>query len=101
MIIVVGDGPSPELIEPWDFKRFKLRAPRTLSQADVAQKLQNIAKLASEDAVWVQEGALRQMGEAAGDPAWQEQVTAMIAKAGAHGWVDAATGAIRAHIEWV
>lgn len=101
MIIVVDEGPAVTLQDPWDFRRFKLSASRALSQAEVAAKLQNIARLASEDAVWVQESALRQMGEAAGDPAWQEQVTAMIAKAGAHGWVDAATGAIRAHIEWV
>jgi hypothetical protein len=49
----------------------------------------------------VAEAALRKWDGRANDRAWQDGLTAMIAKAEPHGWVDRAAGAIKAHVEWV
>ena len=49
---------------------------------------------------WVAEQTLREWPALRDDTDWQEALTAMIEKARPHGWIDAITGAIKAHVEW-
>ena len=60
-----------------------------------------VARLEDDATAWVSEKALRGWDGFASDRDWQSGLTAMIAKAEPHGWVDRATGAIKAHVEWV
>jgi len=48
---------------------------------------------------WVSEAHLRGWPPLAGDQAWQVGLSAMLAFARTKGWIDPATGRIRAHIE--
>jgi predicted transcriptional regulator len=66
----------------------------------VRAALADIAILPDRDAAWVSEQALRAWPEVANDTAWQDALTAMIAKARPHGWVDDASKSIKAHVEW-
>jgi predicted transcriptional regulator len=62
--------------------------------------LSSIAVLPDRDTAWVSEQALRAWPEVARESTWQDALTAMIAKARPHGWVDDANGTIKAHVEW-
>jgi predicted transcriptional regulator len=66
----------------------------------VRAALADIAVLPDRDTAWVSEQALRAWPEVANDTAWQDALTAMIAKARPHGWVDDASKSIKAHVEW-
>ncbi len=52
-----------------------------------------------EGALWVQQAWLRNQASRHADAAWMEGFDAMVGYARGKGWVDAPTGAIRAHIE--
>src|SRR5947209_2344521 len=92
---------SVKLEDAWNFRSFKVvvTAPNADLQ-DVRRALANIATVPDRDTAWVLEQALRDWPEHAGNAAWQESLTAMIAKARPHGWVDDATKSIKAHLEW-
>jgi hypothetical protein len=66
----------------------------------VRSALSSIAILPDRDTAWVSEQALRAWPEVANDGTWQGALTAMIAKARPHGWVDDANRTIKAHVEW-
>jgi hypothetical protein len=86
------------LVEPQDFKRFKLVVD--VARGDMTKlnaALAGIATLSAEGHAWVSEAWLRHRDPAA---AWQEGLTAMIAVAKKYGWVDEAAKTIRAHVEW-
>jgi hypothetical protein len=84
-----------------NFRSFKVVV--TMPQADletVRRALANIAVLPERDTAWVSERALRAWPDVANDAAWQDALTAMIAKARPHGWIDDANKTIKAHVEW-
>lgn len=101
MIIRLARDGALHLDAPEDFKRFKVVVEDT--DKDVARArnaLSSVAKLEDAATAWVSEAALRGWDGLANDSAWQDGLTAMIAKAEPYGWVDRATGAIKAHVEW-
>jgi HEAT repeat protein len=102
MIIRLARDGAVHLDAPEDFKRFKVvveDAKKDVARARTA--LAKVAKLEDAATAWVAEAALRKWDGRANDRAWQDGLTAMIAKAEPYGWVDRAAGAIKAHIEWV
>ncbi|HEX7007845.1 MAG TPA: hypothetical protein VF274_11935 [Alphaproteobacteria bacterium] len=101
MIIRLSRGGEIRLDAPTDFKRFKVvveDARKDVARARAA--LAPVARLEDEATAWVSETALRGWEGWKDDRAWQDGLTAMIAKAEPHGWVDRASGAIKAHVEW-
>lgn len=102
MIIRLSRDGALHLDAPEDFKRFKVvveDAGKDVARARAA--LASVAKLDDEATAWVSEAALRRWNNLEGDRAWQDGLTAMIAKAEPYGWIDRAAGAIKAHVEWV
>jgi len=84
-----------------NFRAFKVVvAPPDADLDTVRRALANIALLPDRGTAWVSERALRAWPELANDSAWQEALTAMIAKARPHGWIDDANKTIKAHVEW-
>jgi hypothetical protein len=85
-----------------NFRSFKVVvAQPTMDLETVRGALSGIATLLDRDTAWVSELALRSWREVASDAAWQEALTAMIAKARPHGWIDDANKTIKAHVEWI
>ncbi len=80
-----------------DFKHFNLAVDAPKGDAKLAPALSGIATLDPEGHAWVSETWLRAQDNGA---MWQDGLTAMITVAKKYGWVDEATRAIRAHIEW-
>ena len=102
MIIRLSPDGALHLDAPEDFKRFKVvveDAGKDIVRARDA--LKPVAKLEDETTAWVSEAALRRWDGLKDDGAWQDGLTAMIAKAEPYGWVDRATGIVKAHVEWV
>ncbi|MDB5829980.1 MAG: hypothetical protein JWQ73_4200 [Variovorax sp.] len=90
------------LQEPDDFKAFKVVVDGDESQfAQVSQDFARIATFDGPGTAWVAQAALRALGAQGRDPAWSTALDAMVEKARPHGWIDAGTGAIKAHVEWV
>jgi predicted transcriptional regulator len=84
-----------------NFRAFKVVVAAPNANLDTVRgALSRIAVLPDRDTAWVSEQALRAWPEVAGDTAWQDALTAMIAKARPHGWVDDASKSIKAHVEW-
>lgn len=100
MYLLWKDGLA-SLQEPDNFRAFKLvieAAPDCI--ADRARDLAGTVVFDGEDTAWVSQAALLALSSREGDPAWLQAFDAMLDKARPHGWVDASTGAIRAHVEW-
>ena len=107
MIVSLDFGRPPRLDEPDNFRAFKVTAPRGMDRAALTAALGTVGRLhegggtgAGEHA-WIDEAELRKLSGRAGDKAWNDQASAMIDYAKRSGWIDPATGAIRAHIERV
>jgi hypothetical protein len=84
-----------------EFRSFKLIIESSSGElARARSALSGIATLPSADTAWVSQQALRQWPSVTEDRAWQSDFAAMIEKARPHGWIDDATQAIKAHIEW-
>ena len=101
MIIRLSRDGALHLDAPDDFKRFKVvveDAGKDVARARAA--LAKVAKLEDETTAWVSETALRGWNVFEVDQTWRDGLSAMIAKAEPHGWVDRVTGAIKAHVEW-
>ena len=101
MIIRLSRDGALHLDSPSDFKRFKVVVEglsENITRARAA--LAPVARLEDGATAWVSEAALRRWDGFAHDGAWQDGLTAMIAKAEPFGWIDRATGAIKAHVEW-
>jgi hypothetical protein len=103
MIISLDIGRGPRLDEPDNFRAFKVTAPRGMIGDQLARALAPVGRLheGGSEHAWIDEGELRKLSGRAGDNSWNEQASAMIDYARRSGWIDAATGAIRAHIERV
>ncbi len=98
---VYADRASVTLEEHDNFRAFKLVAMGNASKLDEVRKaLAGIAELPDDKTAWISEAALRRFESVADDPAWQQNLSAMIEKAKPHGWIDETRKAIKAHIEW-
>jgi len=83
------------------FRAFKLVVDGRREDLDrVRAALAGAIDLADADTAWVFVATLRRWPEVARDAAWQDALSAMIAKARPHGWIDDARQAIKAHVEW-
>jgi hypothetical protein len=84
-----------------NFRAFKLVVTGNPAKIDATrQTLAGIAELPDDKTAWISEAALRCWDGVAQDPAWQQNLSAMIEKAKPHGWIDETRKAIKAHIEW-
>lgn len=101
MIIRLAHDSTPRLDDPDNFRAFKVTSPKNMDAAALTRALGTLGRLADNDHAWIDEAALRQLANRPTDKAWHDNATAMIAYARKSGWIDAATGAIRAHIERV
>lgn len=99
MIVRVVPGQAVVLDDAWDFTRFKLQVPAGTDAEALAAALGDLGRVAGVDAVWMSAGGLRGLGP--DDGAWRQALAEMIGKAASHGWVDHATGAVRAHVEQI
>jgi hypothetical protein len=95
------DGSQVVLENSMNFRSFKVVVPGSGKDAEKVQRaFAAIGRFETEQVFWVFEAALRGWPTCIAQPDWQSGLDAMIAKAAPHGWVDAATGAIRAHVEF-
>src|SRR5262245_55018066 len=101
MFLKVSAAATVTLEDASNFRAFKVVVGQpNLGLDAVRGALLGIAVLPDRDTAWVSEQALRSWREVASDTAWQEALTAMIAKARPYGWIDDANKTIKAHVEW-
>lgn len=98
MIIRVTREGGARLEAPEDLKRFKLVAEGDLAGEALARALGEAGRVEGEHA-WISQDWLRRASGRVGDADWLRGFEGMVGFARRQGWVDAATGAIRAHIE--
>jgi len=84
-----------------DFKAFKIvvGAPVT-AFAGVVRDFRGIARFDDEKQAWVATAALGRLLPGGPHADWLASLERMIDKARPHGWIDAASGDIKAHVEW-
>jgi hypothetical protein len=101
MFVKVSMTDEVTLEERENFRAFKLVITGNSAKLDEARKtLAGIAELVDDKTAWISEAKLRDWDEQTRDPAWQQNLSAMIEKARPHGWIDDTRKAIKAHIEW-
>jgi len=101
MVLQWKDG-AVVLVAPGDFKAFKIVVEGGAARRDdVLSAFRGIAEFVDERTAWVAQDALRHWPSQRGDPQWQQGLDAMIAKARPYGWINEASGAIKAHVEWI
>ena len=89
------------LAEPEDFTSFKVVIRNGADADRLAEALAPLGRLDSGGDAYIAPQALRDLaGERAKDPEWSASLDTMIGYASSKGWVDPATGAIQAHLEW-
>ncbi len=92
-----GADPEARLLEPDDFKGFKVvvsdHAPA------LAGRVAALGIPRFDEHAWVSIDALRSLAGAAATPAWEESLDSMLEFARSKGWVDDELGAIRGHVE--
>lgn len=100
MILDITDG-QLALREHENLRAFKICARGPRQGLDrMRQALAGRISFPDAATAWVAEQTLRQWPALKDSAEWQQALTAMIEKARPHGWIDAATGAIKAHVEW-
>ncbi|MEO8296239.1 MAG: hypothetical protein ABI574_00380 [Burkholderiales bacterium] len=86
---------------PENFKAFKVVVESDAAQLSaVTPGFAGVATFADAQTAWVSQAALRAWPGLQADAAWLQGLDAMVAKARPFGWIDEASGAIRAHVEW-
>lgn len=95
MIVDYTPREGLRLVEPDDFKGFKLRLRET---AEVRPALPGI-RFVDDGNVLVGIDAVPALAGAPDTDAWRAGYRAMVEFAAGKGWVDQATNAIRAHVE--
>ena len=101
MFLNVLSSTTVKLEDASNFRAFKVVVAMPNADLDTVRgALSGLAAVPDRDTAWVSEQALRAWPDVANDTAWQEALTAMIAKARPHGWIDDANEAIKAHVEW-
>ena len=100
MIIAVGHDDRAALEDLMDFGTFKVSVPWVVRDAGrLARAFTGIGEVDGTDYVWIDQNALAALGPE-NDPLWREGLSRMLHVAEKHGWVDPASGAVRAHVEW-
>jgi hypothetical protein len=90
-----------ELEDRDNFRAFKLIIEGDRDRLDeVRRAVSGKAELPDHETAWIFEDALRRWPGVEHDEPWQQELSAMIAKARPHGWIDDRRRAIKAHIEW-
>ena len=91
---------SPEnglyLVDPFDFRRFKLVLKGELDVGSAASK--GISLVDNDNALIPIELVPTLPGRP-NESTWESDYAKMVASAGKHGWIDAKTNAIRVHVE--
>jgi hypothetical protein len=89
---------SVQLVEPDDFKSFKILARGDATS--LAGGVTDLGRLDANGDVYVDVQALKALaGDRGQDREWLQSFDGMVAYARDHGWTDD-TGAIQAHVEW-
>jgi len=102
MFVKVSRGGFVTLEDRDNFRAFKLVIEGRREDLGAARSaLATTAALVDAETAWVFADALRRRPEVKDDSIWQQSLNAMIAKARPHGWIDDASNAIKAHVEWV
>ena len=100
MYLLVPASGGVTLEDPDNFRAFKVVVGAPEATIDtVRMALAGIADVPGREFVWVSEAALRNWPNRAAST-WQDGLSAMIAKARPHGWIDDVGRRIRAHVEW-
>jgi hypothetical protein len=103
MIIAITAAGNLELKEPDDFKGFKIVAEKPgTTDAEIAAALEPIATPDGDGKhYWVTQTAMKNWNGTAQSAAWVAAFDAMLEKVKKYGYVDAATGNVKGHIERV
>jgi hypothetical protein len=90
---------APRLIDPADFKSFKVVVRGAHDPEAAERALAPVAEWLGDDHVAVSVDAVRALaGDRADDPEWEHGYAAMLAYADSKGWM--VGEAIKAHVEW-
>ena len=95
-MIIECSSEGIQLTEPFDFRRFKLVLKGETSAESRAW--QGITFVDDHNAL-VPVQLVATLNGRPDDSAWEQGFAEMVAKAREHGWIDAETNAIRAHVE--
>jgi hypothetical protein len=103
MIIAITAAGTPELREPDDFKGFKVVIEKpNMPDNEIEAALRGIAYFDAENLnLWFHQGALKNWDGKPRAAEWVASFDAMVEKVKKYGFVDEATGSVRAHIERV
>lgn len=98
MIVKHTKDGSLTLEEPDHFRAFKL----VLQGHAPGEKpaLEGIIRYVADDHAFIDRDAVITLSGQGPDSEWRRGFDAMVEAAAKYGWIDAETGAIRAHIEW-
>ena len=94
MIVDYTPGAGLSLVEPDDFKGFKLR----IAGAEMRPAMRDVS-FVDDGNVLIGIDAVRALPGAPDTPEWRAAYQAMVDYAARKGWIDAATNSIRAHVE--
>jgi len=101
IIRVIASSRSIEIADPRNFKAFSVRIEGGFDGATAeAELLGRIAVKRDGDHAWIAEQALREWPSLQSKSWWQDGLSNMIAAVQKFGWIDSASGSIRAHIEY-
>ena len=96
MIVQYSSSDGLTLVEPEDFRNFKLLLRG--AREDRSPSIEGITFVDTRNALISIELVPTLPGRPGGE-SWQNSYFAMIEAARKHGWIDAQAGAIRAHVE--
>jgi hypothetical protein len=101
MIIAITAAGTLELNEPDDFKGFKIVAEKPgATDAEIAEALKGVGTLDAEHKhAWITQDGMKNWGGHPAPAEWVASFDAMVEKVKKYGFVDEATGSVRAHIE--
>lgn len=101
MLVKVDQDLAVTLESPDDFKRFSVSiAGLSEDQMRIRNTITHVGDLVDAETMWVSEDWLRNAPGRIDGSKWQDDVSAMIAAAKKYGWINEATGAIKAHVVW-
>jgi hypothetical protein len=103
MIIAITPAGALELKEADDFKGFKIAVEKPgMSDAEIATALKPIATPDGDGKhYWVTQAAMKNWNGKPQPTEWSASFDAMLEKVKKYGYVDEATGNVKAHIERV
>jgi len=101
VVDMATQAPSVTLQNPDDFKSFRVVARNGTDPEALARGLEPYGRLHDDgDALISQEGLRGLAGDRAKNEEWRRNLDDMLDYAQSKGWIEAETGAIRAHCDW-